>query len=242
MKLPFSVAILSMNSPRTLTQTLTSYQENGLLNLTDDVSIYFQHISDRDRAIAEQFGITKLYGDENNIGIGSAIKLLAQGAKYNNFLFLEEDWLLAEGNRTTLDQLSYGLDLLQEGKLDFCRYRSVSAPGDPLYTRQFAAEPMRSPEHLIEQVHSRGILLEKEFGPVQKYENSDAAFVYADSFYANYSNNPFLCSTKFWLDNIAPSDKGGISLEGEIRKAWRSAGHRVGYNVPGLFSHQRIDR
>lgn len=241
MKLPFSIGILSMGSTATLFQTLSSYRDNGLLDLTDDVSIYFQNRTDDDIAIAIAFNVNYAYGGPENIGIGPAIKVLAEKAKYNEFLFLENDWQLTSDDQTTFDQVRYGLDLLQTGRLDFCRYRSVSNPGSPLYTRQFAGDPMRSPEHLIEQVHSRGINLAHNFGPVQKIESKDAAFVYADSFYANYSNNPFLCSTKFWLDNIAPSDKGGISLEGEIRKTWREAGHKVGYNVPGLFTHNRID-
>lgn len=243
MIIPFSIGILSWKSPATLFQTLSSYRDNGLLDLTDDVSIYFQEISDTDLAITEEFGISRVYGDERNIGIGPAIQVLMQDAKYEHMLFLEEDWRLVADDQTTFDQLQYGQDLLQTDRLDFCRFRSIGIPGDPLYTRQFAGDPMRSPEHLIEQVHSRGILLARDFEPaVQLYNSKKASFVYADSFYANYSNNPFLCSTKFWLDNIAPSDRGGISLEGEIRKTWRDAGHRVGYNVPGLFSHQRIDR
>jgi hypothetical protein len=230
-----------MHSPKTLINTLSSYRNNGLLNLTDDVSIFFQEVSNTDLAIAEEFEISKVLSSDSNIGIGPAIKTLMENVRYDNVLFLEEDWVIDyHAPEYVKIIVESSLEMVEEGKVDFCRLRSNNNPGAPLYTLQFKKDPMSSPEHLIEQVHTYGAVLAFNYPNIVQFDHD--GFIITDSFYGNYSNNPFLCKKQFWLENIAPLDRGGISLEGEIRKTWREAGHKVGYNVPGLFTHYRIDR
>lgn len=239
---PISVLILSWKSPRTLHNTLSSYRDNGLLNLTDDVIIFFQEVSDADLAIAEEFNITNIISSDKNIGIGPAIELLIKAAKYDTVLFLEEDWVTKEEFFTVKMHLSDALYLILSGRADFVRLRSVNNPGAPLYTLQFKDCPMNSTEHLIEQVHSYRWGIDKIAPGIFTtwHGRYTGGFVIGDSFYSNYSNNPFVCKKSFWLNNIGVVDKGGISLEGEVRKTWRQSGYKVAYGIPGLFTHQRL--
>ena len=79
-KLPISIGILSWNSGQVLVDTLTTYYENGLLDMVNDVTILFQEVSEQDIQIANHFGIDYI-GLETNIGIGKGFKLLTENAK-----------------------------------------------------------------------------------------------------------------------------------------------------------------
>ena len=242
-KLNISLSILSWNSHETLINTLKSYKRHGLLDMVGEVIIFFQETSERDLDIAKEFGIENIISSETNVGIGPAIKVLAERASYDNFMFLEVDWVLVEKESVVRSVLEGSIKLIEEGILDFYRLRNRINYGYPLYTSQFQGRELDSPEHLIEQVHFLGKDLSTKFPELIKYTDAHGTeTVYGDSKYCNYSNNPFICKKQFWLDNIAPSDKGGISLEGEIRESWMNSGHKVGYNIPGLYTHLRLDR
>jgi len=241
--LPISIVILSWKSHKTLHNTLTSYKEKGLLNLTDDVTIFFQEMSDTDLAICEEFQINVI-GSSSNIGIGKAFEELFKNAKYETVLALENDWVI---------EIPYGgevHDILQTsregligGAVDFIRLRHNKVPGAPLYTAQFHGREMDSPEHLIEQVHFLGKGLSTKFPGIFRYtDQGPAQFIIGDSEYSNYSNNPFMCTKKFYLDNVAPYS--GVAGENEtlIRDSWMSGGYKVAFNIPGIFTHKRLDR
>ena len=50
----FSIGILSWKSRQTLENTLESYEKNGLLTLTNDITIIFQEVSNEDRNLANK--------------------------------------------------------------------------------------------------------------------------------------------------------------------------------------------
>ena len=56
-KLPISICILSWKNEITLENTLKSYKKNGLLSISDDVTVLFQEVSPKDIRIAEKFGV-----------------------------------------------------------------------------------------------------------------------------------------------------------------------------------------
>lgn len=241
--LPITVSILSWASHQTLRNTLQSYKDNGLFEAVEEVIIFFQEVSETDLAIAEEFGISNIISSETNIGIGPAIVSLVEQARCPYVLFLENDWVLIEPSGVVRTILGAAVNLIDKGVVDFYRLRSQANYGWPLFTAQFQGRELYSPEHLIEQVHFLGKGLADKFPDLIKYTDQfNTGTVYGDSRYCNYSNNPFICKKKFYLEHVAPADKGGISLEGEIRKVWQDAGHKVGYNTTGLFKHERLDR
>jgi len=64
---------------------------------------------------------------------------------------------------------------------------------------------------------------------------------YADSKYANQTNNPCLYKKEFYLKNIAPFAGQGVDLEGKIDGWWQEQNFTVAHGE-GLFTHYRIDR
>ena len=71
-KLPISIGILSWHSGQTLVDTLFSYYQNSLFEITNDVTILFQEVTDEDKQIADHFGI-KYIGLNDNIVEGLAV-------------------------------------------------------------------------------------------------------------------------------------------------------------------------
>ena len=66
-KLPISIGILAWNSGQVLVDTLTTYYENGLFDMVNDVTILFQEVTPQDMEIARHFGFTKEHWNRTSI-------------------------------------------------------------------------------------------------------------------------------------------------------------------------------
>lgn len=243
--LPFSLLLLAWHSPRTLRNTLTSYKDNGLLSLTDDVVIFFQEVNDQDIAIAEEFGITKILSSDTNIGIGPAIVELVKAAKHEHFLFCEEDWHLGQPKELVQDQIEIGLYLLTQNAVDVVKMRSRYNPGSPLYTLQFKGREVDCPEHWGESIHwieDPDLVYPKVFSLVEGLcEQPGEEWYVIRSKHVAQTNNPCLHSKRFYTEHIAPFSGQGNELEGKIREYWQSSNFIVAHSL-GLFTHLRFDR
>ena len=234
----FSIGILTWKSYNTLRNTLESYRKNGLLQLTDDIMLFAQEGTIEDAEIAEEYGINCVILKNKNIGIGPAFNQMFEAAKYNKVMILENDWVLVEDKATTERVIGETIKAL-DGIVDFARLRHVKNPGDPLYTRQFAGDEMRSPEHLLDSIHWLGDDLKYKFPDIVGEVDG---FLFTDSEYGNHTNNPFMCTKEFYSAHIKPYTGEGLELEGKIREYWQKAHHVVAHSKTGLFTHSRVDR
>ena len=107
-KLPISIGILSWHSGQVLVDTLTTYYENGLFDMVNDITILFQEVTPQDMEIASHFGLDFI-GLQKNIGIGQAFIRLTENAQTDNILVLEHDWNLIENSETPYNRLEDGL-------------------------------------------------------------------------------------------------------------------------------------
>ncbi len=234
----FSIGILTWKSYDTLRNTLESYRNNGLLQLTDDIILFAQEATAQDAELAAEFGINTVIAKSKNVGIGPAFNEMFERAQYDKVMILENDWVLIEDKATTEKVIKQTVEVLGD-VVHFARLRHVKQPGDPLYTRQFAGREMDSPEHLLDSIHWLGDDL--------KYEYPDKigeinGFLFTDSEFGNHTNNPFMCTKEFYNTHIKPYTGEGIELEGKIREYWQKAHHVVAHHKIGLFKHFRIDR
>ena len=126
--------MLAWKSGQTLVNTLYSYHLNGLLEMVNDITIFFQETSEEDKTIAHHFGVDYIESN-TNIGIGKAFIELAKNAKTDRILFLEHDWKLIEDKETTYNRLSSGLELINNG-FNLVKYRHRKTPGVPLLSTQ----------------------------------------------------------------------------------------------------------
>lgn len=241
-KLPISICILSWHSAKTLQNTLASYKKNGLLDLSDDVCILFQEVTAEDEKLAKKFGV-KFIGLNENIGIGNGIIHLAENAKHQRFLFLENDWELVENKKTVFERLSSGLNLLNQG-FDVVRYRSREKYGFPLHSLRHKGNELgyyddwhlvTSP-HLLESLH--WLNPAKEF-PDKIQKNGD--YFVTTSRWANWTNNPFLIDKDFYLEKIAPFAGEGLEFERKIAPWWVKQNFKIAQGE-GLFMHNDLKK
>jgi hypothetical protein len=236
-KLPISVGILGWHSGQVLVDTLSSYYENGLFEIVNDVTILFQEVSLQDVEIARHFGLDFI-GLQNNIGIGKAFIKLTENAKTDNVLVLEHDWNLIENVETTYNTLKKSLQAIDNG-LDVVRLRHRTNPGYPHFSFRHKGRELTyydgeigcTSPHLLDSVHW--------LDPAAEFPdlvNKSEDMFWTTSRYGNWTNNPCLYKKQFYLDVVRPFAGEGIGLEGNISKWWAEQQYKVGHNE-GLFKH-----
>lgn len=238
-KLNISVGILTWNAYTTLENTLQSYKDCGLLEMVNDVCIFAQEATDADYRIAHAHSMDIIMSP-HNVGIGKGLSHLAEAAETEYILLLENDWVvLPKYKDMVYDEIHTAIKFIEEGKADVVKMRSRYDFGDPLYTLQFNGREMDSPKHLFECVHWRQ-------DPDQVYpehikKDTDTGMYYANSKYANQTNNPCIYKKEFYLKNISPFSGEGNELEGKIDGWWQEQNFTMAHRN-GLFTHYRIDR
>ena len=243
MKLNLSIGILSWKTHSILINTLESYRKLGLLDIIPDIKILFQEICDEDKRIANDFNI-KYIGLSYNIGIGKGFLTLAENAEYENVLLLENDWVLIENQINTILRLKNGIKLLDNNNINVIRYRHREHPGHPLFTFNpykdnelniYDAEIDAISPHLLDCIHWVA-------DPDQKFSDKitkiDDYFI-TTSKWANWTNNPCMYKTSFYLSHIPNFAGNGIDLEGKIGKWWNRQNFYVAQGS-GLFTHRDI--
>jgi len=213
--LPISVGILAWHSGQVLVDTLTTYYENGLLNMVNDVTILFQEVTEEDVKIASHFGIDYI-GLEENIGIGKAFKQLTETAKTDYVLILEHDWNLIENRETTYTILDKSITALELG-LDVVRLRHRKNPGHPHFSFQYKGRELEyyddwheiTSPHLLDSIH----WCEPDIEFPEQIKKSEDMF-HTTSRYVGE----------------------GIDLERKIAYWWPRQDFKVGHNE-GLFKH-----
>lgn len=236
-KLPISVGILSWRSGQVLVDTLTTYYNNGLFDMVDDITILFQEFNEQDYQIAKHFGLNVI-GMNSNIGIGRAFIKLTENAKEEYVLVLEHDWNLIEDAETTYNRLKRSYQAIEMG-MDVVRLRHRKNPGNPHFSFKHKGKELTyyddeigcTSPHLLDSVH----WCEPDVEFSEYIKKSEDMF-WTTSRYGNWTNNPCLYRKQFYLDTVKPFAGEGIALEGNISKWWAQQQFKVGHNE-GLFMH-----
>jgi hypothetical protein len=236
-KLPISIGILAWKSGQVLVDTLTTYHNNGLFDIANDVMILFQEASMQDVEIARHFGLDFI-ALQKNIGIGKAFIKLTENAQSDNVLVLEHDWNLIENKEVTYERLESGLELLG-GSVDVVRYRHRANPGNPHFSFKYQGKELTyyddeigcTSPHLLDSVHWCDP--KKSF---PDYIGQFGEYFLTGSRYGNWTNNPCLYKKQFYLDTVKPFAGEGIGLEGNISKWWAQQNYSVAHGE-GLFKH-----
>ena len=236
-KLPISIGILSWHSGQVLVDTLTTYHNNGLFDIANDVTILFQEATMQDVEIARHFGLDFM-ALQSNIGIGKGFIRLTENAQSDYSLVLEHDWNLIEDSETTYNTLKRSISAIEMG-MDVVRLRHRTNPGNPHFSFRYRGKELTyyddeigcTSPHLLDSLH--WCEPDVEFGDFIK--KSEDMF-WTTSRYGNWTNNPCLYKKQFYLDIVGPFAGEGIALEGNISKWWAQQNYKVGHNE-GLFMH-----
>ena len=236
-KLPISIGILSWHSGQVLVDTLTTYHNNGLFDIANDVTILFQEATMQDVEIARHFGLDFM-ALQSNIGIGKGFIRLTENSQSDYVLVLEHDWNLIENREITYNTLKRSISAIEMG-MDVVRLRHRKNPGNPHFSFRYIGKELTyyddeigcTSPHLLDSVH--WCEPDVEFGDFIK--KSEDMF-WTTSRYGNWTNNPCLYKKQFYLDVVRPFAGEGIALEGNISKWWAQQEYKVGHNE-GLFMH-----
>lgn len=202
----------------------------------------FQEVSRKDIQIADKYGIKHINLHEN-IGIGKGIIQLFENAKYENVLFLENDWELIENQTELFDQLNSGMEMLESG-YDVVRYRSRKNPGYPLHSLKHKGNELdyyddwhecTSP-HLLESLHW--------FDPSKEFPDKiqkEGTYFVTTSRWANWTNNPFLINKFFYLEKLAPFAGTSVQFEKNIASWWVKQNFKIAQGE-GLFKHNDLKK
>lgn len=229
----YTLGVLSWGSPKTLRNTLQSYDESRITFFAGEKLIYFQEISAEDIKIAKEFGY-EYEGNSRNVGIAEGYGNLLRRAKEDQFMFCENDWQAIETPNDTITTIALATTLISEDVLDLFRLRSRENPGEPLHTRQFQGREYVKSTHLFDALHWED--QPEKFPEIQEFING---VYFTSSKYANWTNNPTLARTKFLQEYILPRLKGDI--EKNLQAWWEQQSFRIGAGR-GLFTHNRLDR
>lgn len=230
---------MAWKSHRTLTATLGSYARNGLFEICDDVRIFFQEQSDEDRRLAARFGVPCL-GTADNVGIGIGFQRLAETARYDSVLLLEHDWHLVEPREVATRRLAAGLELLDAG-VHCVRYRHRVKYGEPHFSiARYKGKELSYYDDWIELNHPHlldAVHWTRDPDKLWPDKISKAGEFYrTTSRYGNWTNNPCVYRTSFYLDAVRRFAGSGIDLERNISHWWARQGFAVAQGE-GLFRH-----
>ena len=236
-KLPISIGILSWHSGQVLVDTLTTYYENGLFDMVNDVTILFQEVTPQDMEIARHFGLDFI-GLQKNIGIGQAFIRLTENAQTDYVLVLEHDWNLIENKQTTYDTLKRSYQAIEMG-MDVVRLRHRANPGNPHFSFRHKGKELTyyddeigcTSPHLLDSLH----WLDPSVEFPDKIQKLGQHFT-TTSRWGNWTNNPTMYKKDFYLETVRQFAGEGIALEGNISKWWAQQNFGVAHG-DGLFKH-----
>lgn len=117
-----TIGLLSWKAHQTLEKTLASYAEAGLTSLAARSFIFFNSITDEDRAIAAKYGWEAL-GSERNLGIWGGMDAIAAEAKTKYVLFLQNDCPVVVSSKETHQYIEKSVQLVETGRADMVQLR-----------------------------------------------------------------------------------------------------------------------
>ena len=206
-----TIGYLSWKRHDVFKQTLTSHTNNGLYEIIPPKNrlIYFQEISKIDIAIAKQFECNYI-GSPENIGILNAFIQLVEKCETEYFIFSENDWYLVENKDTTRKILEDSIKLLNNN-IDIVKLRHRKLYGEPLYSK-----PTNINEWNYNDCPYKLESLSWIENPSIIYNNMNE-YNYNYKWYSvtlehqRWSNNIFICKTKYIKDVILPLIKININ-------------------------------
>lgn len=261
--LPITCCIMSWKSPRTLEATLQTYLKENLFDFFDEVIVLFQEFSDEDRLLAEKYGLTYISTDQN-IGIYGGMKLLAETARNEFVLLLENDCILVEPRGVIEVELLRALSRVQNDEVDVYRLRHRWQPGEKFDTvRKFKKyhQPISvwskikaflRPFKRRRLIGTAPYVLEDISWPrYMRYVRRQVEGDYiVDSAVLPWTNQSVMCRRDWLLGTILPYVENHPSsrpLNGfqDVERAlncrwWRRQNFRIGLGL-GVFSHERLD-
>mgnify|MGYP000311727686 CR=1 FL=1 len=242
-RLPVSLLMVSWNSGSTLRQTLRSYQRSNLLNFVKESLIFIQENSRSDIRAATAAGL-EYFTCPDNIGIGSALRLLLERSTQPYVLFLEHDWKMVVDEDSAYMHMHEAVEMLSERSIDLVRLRHRTNPGFPLHSqRLYEGQELRVFDptsqswypHLLGCVH----WVDDPVKAFPQHIHRVGSFFVASAEHANWTNNPFITRREVVSKTLDAIPRGNSEIETDVAHWWTQQPWQVGHGQ-GLFTHSDL--
>jgi hypothetical protein len=262
-----AIAVVSWRAPKSLRNSMASWQHNGLLDIVDEKMVFLNSPTDEDRAIARQFefDVYTTWEQEGNIRAGPSIAYLCGNSSADYILFMEKDFVMSASREDMLREMYVGVQHLARG-VDVYRLRGMTDyPAEGMPDCCTPAKPPTCPYHsnwkgagsfsdhmnwllifcdpnIMEHSNGRLAHCTRKDDP-----NGVDAYCFTSG-ESNWSNNPVLMS-KAWFNDKVRSIAFADWLRNEMFEfnlmmawlAWKPPA-RVCVSYQGIFTHQEIDQ
>lgn len=145
-----SIGILSWKAHQTLRKTLESYRQVRLADCADEFKVFFNEMTEADRALAAEFGVEAV-GDAKNLGIWGGMDACAKALSGDVILLLQNDCPVVASPEETARYLREGAELIRTGKADLIRLRHRFNQGEGISYRRFFDY------HFVRELDSRAL-------------------------------------------------------------------------------------
>ena len=254
-----SLGILSWRAHATLRKTLDSYTKADLGAAVDEKVIFFNEISDEDRAIAAEYGY-KATGDVKNLGLLEGTAALARELQGEYLLMLQNDCPVCVTGKEAGSYLKSAVKLLSEGKADIVRCRSRRNVGEGFsdilgYNRYWGRGILPLLRRILRPAKARRMIgrspyvLKEPQLRFPSFVKKVDGFLILDSSIINFTDQPFLIRKDFFLEllSYASTHPSHRTLHGfqvvEIClncRWWRKQHFKIAVGE-GCFTHNRFD-
>ncbi len=247
-KIAISLGLLSYNAPDTLNQTLQTYKDSGLLDISNDVFAILQK-SDKqdDEAIVCKKYKVRFIKLPDNGKMASGFKAIYENAKNDIVVFLENDFVNYSTKQESINFFKNSINFIKEQDYDLIRARSRKNSGEPNYGIQFFSKIPKDEfinhTHLADCVYwldNPEIIYPEKIKKITPLIGNDDWYT-SSSKSCNWTNNALVTSKNFFKKAILPDLMiGSDDIEATFTSIWAQQDYKCVFG-PGLFTHYRLD-
>jgi len=246
-KLDISLGILSYNAPETLDQTLMTYKNSGIFDISNDVFAILQKSDKQDEEVkvCKKYNIRFINMPDNG-KMSSGFKAIYENAKNEIIVFLENDFVNYSTKQESLDFFNNSIYFIKEKNIDLIRARSRKNAGEPNHgIRIFSHIPKsefvnhRSLSECIYWIDNPELVYPEKIQRSVPLIGSDKWY-FSSSKSCMLTNNAFITSKTFFKEAVLPHLSGSENIEDSFTPIWAQQDYKCVFG-PGLFTHKRLD-
>jgi hypothetical protein len=246
-KIDISLGILSYNAPDTLKQTLQTYKESGLLDISNDVFAILQKSNkqDEESIVCENYNIRFIKMPDNG-KMASGFKAIYENAKNEIVVFLENDFVNYSTKQESIDFFKNSINFIKHQNIDLIRARNRKNAGEPnigielfskIPTNEFKNHTCLS--ECIYWIDNPEIIYPEKIKKIKPLIGNDDWYT-SSSKSCNWTNNALVTSKTFFKEAVLPYIFGSDDIESSFGSIWAQQNYNCVFG-PGLFTHYRLD-
>lgn len=246
-KIAISLGILSYNAPDTLHQTLKTYKDSGLLDISNDVFAILQKSDkqDEEAKVCEKYTIRYIKMPDNG-KMASGFKAIYDNAQNEIIVFLENDFANYSTKQESINFFNNSIYFIKEQNMDLIRARSRKNAGEPNIGKQlFSHIPHNefvNHTHLADCIYwieHPELLYPSKIQKIKPFIGNDDWYT-SSSKSCNWTNNALVTSKKFFKEAVLPHLFKSDDIEASFTSIWAQQDYKCVFG-PGLFTHERLD-